>query len=71
MASCALRFFAAPLLCHAMTYAAPAMATTPMEGAVFSAAIESVRQTQQDDFNSMRSNTFLVNYDNPGVSTVT
>ena len=48
-------FFAGPLLCHEMTYAAPAMATIPMEGAVVSAAMESVRQAQQDDFNSMRS----------------
>ena len=59
-----MRFFAASLLCHATTYAALALAITPMEGAVISAAMESVRQAQQQDLNSMRSNTFLVEYDN-------
>ena len=47
MVSGALRFFAASLLCHATTYAAAALATTLMEGAVISAAMESVRQAHQ------------------------
>ena len=52
--------FAALLLCHATTYAAPALATTPMDGAEFSAAEASARQASEADFHNMRGNTFLL-----------
>ena len=64
MASGVWRFFAALVLSHATTSAAPVLAMTPMGGAAFSTARESVRHVQRADFNSMRSNTFLANCDN-------
>jgi len=57
MASGVCRRFAALLLCHATTYAAPVLATTPMDGAEFMAAVESARQASDfraADFHSSK-----------------
>ena len=56
--------FAALLLCHATTYAAPVLATTPMDGAEFSVAVESARQASEADFRTMRNSTLLLANDN-------
>ena len=61
MVSGALRFFAASLLCHATTYAALALAITPMEGAVISAAIGERATGAATRF---QQHAFLVEYDN-------
>ena len=68
MASGVCRRFATLLLCHAATYAAPVLATTPMDGAEFiyggRGERQSARQASEADFRNMRGSTFFFTMDN-------